>query len=171
MKENVGFRGWFYFRQGWTTYFAFLFAAVNTLVVTYYLAIENIPILKEFFPNFFIYFAVVISIGVPLLIGIGYIHFKKTASYKAEADIQYEANPHALRMLINTELLLELNLKLSESIIKIMNNKELSTNEIDETIQIKKKLDQFLEERNTNRKKDLEFFIKMLEKSRPDANS
>lgn len=170
MKENIGFRGWFYFRQGWTTYFAFMFAAINTLVVTYYLAIENIPILKEIFPNFFIYLAVVVSIGIPMLIGIGYIHFKKTASYKAEADIQYESNPHALRMLINTELLLELNLKLSESIIKIMNNKELSSNEIEETLQLKNKLDKFLEERSLDRKKDLEFFTDMLEKSRPTSN-
>lgn len=167
MKENIGFRGWFYFRQGWTTYFAFIFAAINTMVVTYFLAIENIPMLKEIFPNFFIYLTVVISIGVPMLIGIGYIHFKKTASYKAEADIQYESNPHALRMLINTELLLELNLKLSENIIKIINNKELSSNEIEEIFQTKNKLDTFLKERNLNRKKDLEYFTDMLEKSRP----
>ena len=47
MRENAGFRAWFYFRQGWTTYFAFIFAAINTMVVTYYLAVENIPILQN----------------------------------------------------------------------------------------------------------------------------
>ena len=46
MAKNLGFRGWFYFRTGWSTYFAFIFAAINTLTVTYYLAIEQAPILR-----------------------------------------------------------------------------------------------------------------------------
>ena len=53
MSKNKGFRGWFYFRTGWATYFAFIFAAVNSIIVTYYLAIENLPILKEVFPLFY----------------------------------------------------------------------------------------------------------------------
>ena len=51
MKQNIGFRAWFYFRAGWTTYFAFIFAAINTLTVTYFLAIENYPSLNNIFPN------------------------------------------------------------------------------------------------------------------------
>ena len=38
--------------MGWGTYFAFIFAAINTLTVTYYLAIENYPVLKAIFPSF-----------------------------------------------------------------------------------------------------------------------
>lgn len=68
MRQNIGFRGWFYFRQGWATYFAFIFAAVNTLVVTYYLAIENIPALKIIFPTFYVYFTFGVILGIPLLI-------------------------------------------------------------------------------------------------------
>ena len=33
-------------------YFAFIFAAINTLTVTYFLAIENYPALKAVFPSF-----------------------------------------------------------------------------------------------------------------------
>ena len=51
VKRNIGFRGWYYFRQGWSVYFAFIFAAINTLTVTYFLAIENYPVLKEVFPR------------------------------------------------------------------------------------------------------------------------
>ena len=47
MQKKSGFRGWYYFRQGWSLYFAFILAAINTLTVTYYLAIENLPFLKE----------------------------------------------------------------------------------------------------------------------------
>ncbi len=52
MKEKyLGFRGWFYLRQGWANYLTFVMASVNTLTVTYFLAIENYPILSFLFPN------------------------------------------------------------------------------------------------------------------------
>ena len=89
MKQSVPFRAWFYFRMGWATYFAFVFAAINTLTVTYFLAIENYPVLQQIFPSFVHYVVIVILIGVPLLILIGYIHFKKSPSYKAEAAVTY----------------------------------------------------------------------------------
>ena len=50
-KHDTGYRGWYYFRNGWSIYFAFIFAAINTLVLTYYLAIERAPFLKDIFPN------------------------------------------------------------------------------------------------------------------------
>ena len=52
MAKYTGFRAWFYLRQGWSTYVAFIFAALNTLTVTYFLAIENYPGLKSIFPTF-----------------------------------------------------------------------------------------------------------------------
>jgi len=164
MRDKIGFRGWFYFRQGWSTYFAFIFAAINTMVVTYYLAIENIPVLKEIFPTFYIYFGVTASIGIPLLVFIGYIHFKRTSAYKAEADIYYESNPHALRSLINTEILVELNLKLNEKLIKMINNEKLSDDEIEELKKLQNEIIQFIKERTLKNKMDLEYFKKMTSK-------
>ena len=76
MKQNLAFRSWFYFRTGWQTYFAFVLAAINTLTVTYFLAIENYPSLKTIFPSFEIYILIVVSIGIPLLVLIGYICLK-----------------------------------------------------------------------------------------------
>ena len=130
MSRNVGFRGWFYFRQGWSVYFAFIFAAINTLTVTYFLAIENYPFLKEIFPSFFHYIVIVVTVGVPCLILIGYAHYKRTPSFKAEADIQVEANPHFRRTLINTELMLVMFLEISRLTIKLSNNEKLTENEI-----------------------------------------
>jgi len=80
MRKDLGFRSWHYFRMGWSTYFAFIFAASNTMVVTYYLAIEKLVFLKIIFPSFGIYVLVWVLIGIPLLIGIGYIHYKKNFS-------------------------------------------------------------------------------------------
>ena len=161
MKKNTGFRAWFYFRQGWTTYFAFIFAALNTMVVTYYLAIENIPVLKTVFPSFYAYLALTAALGIPLLILVGYAHQKKTASYKTEADIYYESNPHALRSLINTEILLELNLKLNEKLIKIISDDKLSEEDIEDLRKLQEKITEFTKERTLKNKMDLAYFKKM----------
>ena len=136
MRNNLGFRGWFYFRQGWSVYFAFIFAAVNTLTVTYFLAIENYPFLKDVFPSFTHYIAVVVLIGIPLLVLIGYAHYKRTASFKAEADIHIEANPHLRRILTNTEFMLTMSLQLSELSMKLMNNEKLTSDEMNNLKQL-----------------------------------
>ena len=160
MKQNIGFRGWFYFRQGWTTYFAFIFAAINTMVVTYYLAIENIPSLKSVFPTFYVYLAVTVSIGIPLLILIGYAHQKKTSSYKAEADIYYESNPHALRQYNDTELLLQLNLKLVNLLLLDYEKNNVSNEKLDELIKLKTEIETYFNQRKDNKQIDIALFKK-----------
>lgn len=151
MRQNIGFRGWFYFRQGWTTYFAFIFAAVNTLVVTYYLAIENIPALKIIFPTFYVYFTFGVILGIPLLILVGYAHQKRTPSFKTEADIYYESNPHALRIYNNVELLLQLNLKLVHLLVSDYKKDDVSNEKLDELTKIKNEIETYLNERKNNR--------------------
>ena len=119
MKKNLPFRTWFYFRLGWSTYFAFLFAAINTLTVTYYLAIEKYPVLSEIFPTFGQYVLSIGIIGIPILICIGYTHYKKSPAYKSEADVVMESNPHTRRMLLNSETMLGMTLQLLNLIAKI----------------------------------------------------
>lgn len=70
MKRTLPFRAIFYFRTGWSLYFAFILAAINTLTVTYYLAIEKLPLLKDVFPTFGSYLMVAVVIGVPLLMAV-----------------------------------------------------------------------------------------------------
>ena len=136
MRNDLGFRGWFYFRQGWSVYFAFIFAAVNTLTVTYFLAIDNYPFLKDVFPSFIHYVAILVLIGIPLLVLIGYAHYKRTPSYKAEADIHIEANPHMRRILTNSEFMLSMSLQLSELSMKLMNNEKLTSDEMNNLKQL-----------------------------------
>ena len=136
MRNNLGFRGWFYFRQGWSVYFAFIFAAVNTLTVTYFLAIDNYPFLKDVFPSFIHYIAIVVFIGIPILVLVGYAHYKRTASFKAEADIHIEANPHLRRILTNSEFMLSMSLQLSELSMKLMNNEKLTSDEMNNLKQL-----------------------------------
>ena len=158
MKRNIGFRFWFYFRSGWSSYFAFIFAAINTLVVTYYLAIERYPSLESIFPNFIQYVVIIVSVGIPLLILVGYAHWKRTPAYRSEADIWMESNPYQARMLVNSEILLKLNLKLAELIIKQSKNEKASDGEIDEITKLQKELSEFSTSRTLSNKKDVVFF-------------
>ena len=158
MKRNIGFRFWFYFRSGWSTYFAFIFAAINTLVVTYYLAIERYPSLESIFPNFIQYVVIIVSVGIPLLILVGYAHWKRTPAYRSEADIWMESNPYQARMLVNSEILLQLNLKLTELIIKQSKNEKASDDELAEITKLQKELSEFSKLRSFSNKKDVTFF-------------
>ena len=158
MGKNFGFRTWFYFRQGWSVYFAFLFAALNTLTVTYYLAIENIPELQVIFPSFIQYVIIIISVGIPSLVMIGYVHYKKTNAFKSEADIHSESNPYMGRMVVNSEMTLQLNLKLTNLLIKLVNDEKLIPEEIDEIKILQNKLLQFSSNRNFADKSDVNFF-------------
>ena len=160
MRQNVGFRAWFYFRQGWTTYFAFIFAAINTMVVTYYLAVENIPILQNIFPSFYVYLAITASIGIPLLIFVGYAHQKKTASYKTEADIYYESNPHSLRTYNDVELLLQLNLKLVNLLLLDYEKNNTINDQVNELKKLKEEIENYFIKRKTSNKIDIEYFKK-----------
>ena len=157
MARNLGFRGWFYFRMGWSTYFAFIFAAINTLTVTYFLAIENYPILKEVFPTFVIYVVITTAIGIPLLTFIGYVHYKRTAARRAEVDIGYETNVYQARTLVNSEISVKLNMKLLDMIIKMSKNKEISHEDYEELTKLQKKLTIFTSDRTFKNKMDLQF--------------
>ena len=132
MTENFGFRSWFYFRMGWGTYFAFIFAAINTLTVTYYLAIERIPTLITIFPNFLQYILIISAIGVPLLIIVGYIHYKRTLAFKSEIDVTVESNPYQRRNIVNITLILESIMKTNQLLLKLSKNEKLSETEIGE---------------------------------------
>ncbi len=162
MARNSGFRAWYYFRNGWSLYFAFIFASTNTLVVTYYLAIEQIPILKEVFPSFIHYVLVLVTIGIPLLVLIGYLHFKKTSAYSNEVAINFESNPFQRRMLINSEINLKINIKLLELISKLANKNSQLDDE--ETKKLLKDFQEFISERRFENAKDLEYLKDLYKK-------
>ena len=160
-NKNPGFRAWFYFRTGYTMYFAFIIAAINTLTVTYYLAVEKVPILVEVFPTFLHYVVIFVAIGIPILVATGYSHFKRTSARKAEVDISVETNPYMIRILVNSEYILKLNLKLSNLLLKSQTGQKLSEKETSELLDIQNELDSFLKSRNVSKERDLEFFRKI----------
>ena len=164
MKTNLGFRSWYYFRIGYSTYFVFILAAINTLTVTYFLAIDNYPSLKEFFPSFEQYVVIIVCVGIPLLILVGYAHYKKTLAYKSETDVLVESNPYGRRDLVNSEISLQLDLKLISLILKMSNGEKIDKNEIAEVEKLSHEISKFVNERNFKNDLDIDFVKKQISK-------
>ena len=162
MGKNKGFRSWYYFRMGWSTYFAFIFAAINTLTVTYYLAIEKIPFLVSVFPSFIQYVLTVSVLGIPILVLIGYAHYKRTKAFQSEVEILIESNPFAARNIANTEMILELNLKSLDAILALYQNKKISDSELKEIKELHEKISNFKNSRTFSNNKDRDYLRKDL---------
>ena len=163
MVKNTGFRSWYYFRMGYSSYFAFIFAAINMLTVTYFLAIDSYPILKEVFPTFVIYTMVAVGIGIPLLMGVGYFHFKRTPSYRSEAAINFESNPFVRRTLINSELTLEINRGLFALLLKMQKGEKINDEILEQMQKTQAEINKHVENRTIFGQEDLNLLKKLQE--------
>ena len=163
-KNSVPFRAWYYFRMGWSTYFAFILAAINTLTVTYFLAIDNYPSLKLIFPSFEIYILIIVSVGIPVLIAIGYAHFKRTQAFKSEIDVMIESNPYQRRNTVNNEINLRMNLQLMKLLTKLVNNEKLDTSESENLKKLIKTYEEFTENRSFVNNSDIDFIKKEIQR-------
>jgi hypothetical protein len=94
---------WYYFRIGYGTYLTFLLGAVQLLITVWYLAIKDTPIIESIFGHFLPFAIITTLTGVPLAIGIGWAHYKRTPGYTAELDIAVEANPYNYRLIPGKE--------------------------------------------------------------------
>ena len=164
MKSRLAFRSWYYFRMGWSTYFAFIFAAINTLTVTYFLAIERYPELSVIFPSFPQYVLVITIIGIPLLILVGYVHYKRTLAFRSEVDVVLESNPYQLRNVVNNTINVKLTLKMYEMILKLSQNQKLTENEIEELTKSHKEIQDLDASRSFANKMDIDFIKKHVSK-------
>ena len=167
MKSNVGFRGWFYFRMGWSTYFAFILAAINTLTVTYFLAIDNYPALKIIFPSFGQYIVIIMVLGIPLLIVVGYAHYKKTMAFKSEIDVLLESNPIVRRNTVNTDVNIRFSLKLIELILKLSKN-TISEKEFNGIKKFHIEISELIKNRSLDDDLDIDYINEKLRKKSDD---
>lgn len=140
------FRYWYYLRQGYSTYFNFFFAGVNTLTVTYYLAIENIPSLKAIFPSFIEYIILIVGVGVPMLILTGFAHFKKSKAFKSEQEVAFESNPFIYKLPpgYQKKVMMPFNLLFSQILLKIASNEKITEEERKKMIELQGKMDHLI---------------------------
>ena len=163
MKERLPFRAWFYFRQGYGLYFAFILASINTLTLTYFLAIERYPVLSEIFPTFVHYVLILVSIGVPILITVGYVHYKRSAAYRSEAGIGYSTNPYVRRTLVNSEMNLQVNFAILKIIIDLSRNEKIGKTQMDRILKLKDELTDYYTNRSFTNDTDLKYLRKIQE--------
>ena len=164
MKTSLAFRSWFYFRMGWSTYFVFFLGAVNTLTITYFLAIDNYPVLKNIFPTFEQYVAISMFVGIPMLVMFGYAHYKKTKAYKSEIDVLIESNPYLRRNTVNAEISIRLNMKLLSLLLKLSKKEQLDKTEYEEIQDMQKTISNFMQKRSFANDMDMEFITKDIKK-------
>jgi len=150
--------------MGWSTYFAFIFAAINTLTVTYFLAIERYPELSVIFPSFPQYVLIITIIGIPVLILVGYVHYKRTLAFRSEVDVVLESNPYQLRNVVNNTINVKLTLKMYEMILKLSQNQKLTENEIEELTKLHKEIQDLDASRSFVNKMDIDFAKKYVSK-------
>ena len=122
-------------------------AAINVLTVTYFLAIENYPVLQAIFPTFGHYIAIVVGIGVPLLVLVGYFHYKRSQAYAAEAEINIEANPYWYKIPPgwNKEVVFPLYLNMINLMLKMSKNEKLTPDEIEKMSNLQKSLSNLID--------------------------
>lgn len=85
-------------RIGYSTYLTFLLGVANTLVILYYLLIQNVTGLEAIFRHFGIFVVISVVVGVPLAVGVGWLHLKQTTALLSEIDIGVEANPYYYKL-------------------------------------------------------------------------
>ena len=161
MREKLPFRAWFYFRQGYGLYFAFLLAGINTLTLTYFLAIENYPLLKDVFPSFAHYVIILVGIAVPVLVTVGYLHFKRTPAFRSETGIMQETNPYARRNLVNSEMNLQINLEVLKIIIELSRNGKIEKTQMDKILKLKDELANYHASRSFTGDTDMKYLRRL----------
>lgn len=142
-RSRLPFRSWYYFRTGYFTYLSFILAAINMMVVVYYLAIKNVPALETVFPSFVIWALVITSCGIPLSIYLGWLHVKRSGAYRSEMDIQVEANPYYYKLPPGfwREVFAPTYLELLRLNVKLLNKEPLTEEEQNQIKELQKKLE------------------------------
>jgi len=145
-KKRTGFRAWFYLRMGYTIYWAFLIMGINTLTVTYYLAIEKAPFLQVIFPSFVHYAVTLVIVAVPILVLTGFVHYRKIPGYKSEAEVNVENNPYTYKVAPGwaRHVMIPYFLFVTNALLKISKAEKLSEEDMKDLENIQKKIHQLL---------------------------
>ena len=104
------------------------------------------------------------SIGIPLLIIIGYVHFKRSQSFKSEADVLIESNPYQRRNTVNSELLVRMNLELMTILLKVAKKEDLSDDEIKKITKLHDEIIELSKNRTLTDGTDMNFLKKEIVK-------
>jgi hypothetical protein len=145
--KTKGFRLFYYFRIGYGTYLAMFIGVANVLTTTYFLAGKKIPWVQQVFPNFESYIAFCIAIGVPIVVIVGWLHFKRMGTYTQEVAISYQYSPYNYKFQpgYNREVFAPAYLAILQLNIKRMKGEKLSHEELENILSLETKLKALME--------------------------
>ena len=95
--NRIIYRAWFYFRVGYSTYLALLVGIASNLLLFYRLGIQEIDLLHDWFTSLTLFAVTAILVLLPVSIGAGLYHMKRTGAYAADAAVSTEQNPYAYK--------------------------------------------------------------------------
>lgn len=125
------FRAWFYFRQGYNLYLAFLIGFASNIIVLFRLGVQDNKYLAPIFPSLTIFTLVGLLVAIPVGIVAGLFHMKRTAAFAADASVQTEANPYMYKLVPGKEreVFLPLWVLMARSISKMLEQQTTMTAE------------------------------------------
>jgi hypothetical protein len=128
---KVIFRSWFYFRQGYNLYLAFLLGFSSNVVVLYRLGVVDNNYLKPIFPSLGVFALVGVLVAVPIGILAGLYHMKRTGAFAADASVATEANPYVYKVVPGKEreVFLPLWVLTVRSLAKMLDQQKTMTTE------------------------------------------
>ena len=92
------------------------------------------------------------------------MHFKRSHSFKSEADVLIESNPYQRRNTVNSEIILRLNLQLMSTLLKVAKKEDLSEEEIEEITQLHDEILKLSKDRTLTDNIDMNFLKKEIVK-------
>ncbi len=127
--RRILFRSWFYFRVGYGTYIALLIGVASNLLLLYRLGVQDITFLSVIFPTLTLFTVVALLVAVPISIGVGLYHMKKTGAYAADASVSTESNPYIYKIIPGKEqeVLYPLLLLTAKSLAKLLDRDGMIT--------------------------------------------
>lgn len=146
-KKTQGFRLFYYFRIGYGSYLAIFIGVANVLTTTYFLAGKKIPWVHQVFPNFESYVAFCIGVGIPIVVIVGWLHYKKIGTYTQEVAISQQYSPYNYKFTpgYNREVFAPAYIAILEMNIKRIKGEKLTQQEIDNITSLEKKLKELME--------------------------
>ena len=99
------FRSWSYFRTGYGTYLAFFIGFASNIIVIYQLEVKNVTWLagNPIFRSQLLFALFALAVIIPLCIGAGLYHMKRTGAFAADASLSTESNPYIYKIIPGKE--------------------------------------------------------------------
>jgi len=107
------------------------------------LSVDKNQTLDFIFPNFTVYIIISSAVVFPLLILIGFLHYKRSRAFVSDTEIIQESNPYNYKLMpgIHSEALAPLLLELLRLSRKSFSLEKLTNDEILELEKLEKKLE------------------------------